>query len=310
MPDFPANIALLFPDPPFLDRIDAAKAAGFDKVECHFPYEFPLPVLKERLERAGVALTGLNTQPGDRAKGEWGFAGVPGREDQFRSDFAQAVSYATALGAAVIHVMAGIVPEESREAARRTYVSNLRGAAREVAGTGLTLLLEPLNIRDAPGYLVSRSDDLAGIIAEIGAPNVKLLFDAYHVQIMEGDLIRRMEKHRAVVGHFQVAGVPDRAEPDEDNEINYAANFLSHPRPAPPPLRPALPGPQRPRLPGPRRARVPAARRHRRGARLDAEARIALKPIATSGRPGAAARNRRRPQPGAAGGRTSARTRR
>jgi hydroxypyruvate isomerase len=225
MPDFTANIAFLFPDLPFLDRIDAAKAAGFDKVECHFPYEFPLPVLKERLDRAGVALTGLNTQPGDRAKGEWGFAGVPGREDQFRRDFAQAASYATALGAAVIHVMAGIVPEESREAARRTYVSNLRGAAREVAGTGLTLLLEPLNRRDAPGYLVSRSDDLAGIIAEIGAPNVKLLFDAYHVQIMEGDLIRRMEKHRAVIGHVQVAGVPDRAEPDEDNEINYAAIF-------------------------------------------------------------------------------------
>ena len=88
-------------------------------------------------------------------------------------------------------------------------MSNLRGAAREVAGTGLTLLLEPLNWRDAPGYLVSRSDDLAGIIAEIGAPNVKLLFDAYHVQIMEGDLIRRMEKHRAVIGHVQVvAGVP------------------------------------------------------------------------------------------------------
>src|SRR5215211_105470 len=145
--DFTANIAFLFPDLPFLDRIDAAKKAGFDKVECHFPYEFPIEVLRERLDRAGVALTGL------------------------------------------------------------------------------TLLLEPLNRRDAPGYLVSRSDDLAGIIAGIGAPNVKLLFDVYHVQIMEGDLIRRMEKHRAVIGHVQVAGVPDRAEPDEDNEINYAAIF-------------------------------------------------------------------------------------
>src|SRR5215216_6721705 len=185
MPDFTANIAFLFPDLPFLDRIDAAKAAGFGKVECHFPYQFPIGLLCERLGRAGVQLTGLNTQPGDRSKGEWGFAGVPGREDQFRRDFAQAFDYAAALGASVIHVMAGIVPEESREAALRTYVSNLRSAAREVAGTGLTLLLEPLNVRDAPGYLVSRSDDLSGIIAEIGAPNVKLLFDAYHVQIME-----------------------------------------------------------------------------------------------------------------------------
>src|SRR3954462_12447105 len=101
MPDFTANIAFLFPDLPFLDRINAAKAAGFDKVECHFPYEFPIELLRQRLPPARVALTGLNPQPGDRAKGEWGFAGVPGREAEFRRDFLQAVSYASALGAAV-----------------------------------------------------------------------------------------------------------------------------------------------------------------------------------------------------------------
>jgi hydroxypyruvate isomerase len=224
MPDFTANIAFLFPELPFLDRIDAAKAAGFDKVECHFPYEFPILALRERLDGAGVRLTGLNTQPGDRSKGEWGMAGVPGREDQFRRDFAQAFDYAVALGASVIHVMAGTVAPGERQAGLKTYVANLRFAAREVAGT-LTLLLEPLNHRDAPGYLVSRSDDIAQIIAEIGAPNVKLLFDIYHVQIMEGDLIRRLEKHRDIIGHVQVAGVPDRAEPDEDNEVNFNAIF-------------------------------------------------------------------------------------
>src|SRR5215216_3581521 len=164
MPDFTANIAFLFPDLPFLDRIDAAKAAGFGKVECHFPYQFPIGLLCERLGRAGVQLTGLNTQPGDRSKGEWGFAGVPGREDQFRRDFAQAVDYALALGASVIHVMAGTVLPENRQAALGTYVANLRAAARQVKGTGLTLLLEPLNHRDAPGFLVSRSDDIADII--------------------------------------------------------------------------------------------------------------------------------------------------
>jgi hydroxypyruvate isomerase len=223
--DFTANIAFLFPELPFLDRIEAAKRAGFDRVECHFPYEFPIPVLKERLGRAGVQLTGLNTQPGDRAKGEWGFAGVPGREDQFRRDFSQALDYAIALGASVIHVMAGIVPEADRAAALKTYVANLRAAARQAAGTGVTLLLEPLNVRDAPGYLVSRSDDLAEIIAEVGEPGVKLLFDVYHVQIMEGDLIRRLERHWGIVGHVQVAGVPDRAEPDADNEVAYGAIF-------------------------------------------------------------------------------------
>lgn len=225
MPQFTANIAFLFPELPFLDRIDAARAAGFDKVECHFPYEFPVEVLRERLDRAGVRLTGLNTQPGDRARGEWGRAAVPGLEAEFRADFEQAVSYATALGASVIHVMAGIVPAEARAAARRTYVGNLRAAARAVAGARLTLILEPLNARDVPGYLVSRSDDLAEIIAEIGEPNVKLLFDVYHVQIMEGDLIRRIEKHRDIIGHIQVAGVPSRAEPDDDNEVNFAAIF-------------------------------------------------------------------------------------
>src|ERR671910_2897129 len=128
MPDFTANIAFLFPELPFLDRIDAAKKAGFDKVECHFPYEFPILALRERLDRAGVRLTGLNTQPGDRAKGEWGFAGVPGREEQFQRDFAQAVDYALALGASVIHVMAGIVPPDAREAGVGTHFSHLRRA--------------------------------------------------------------------------------------------------------------------------------------------------------------------------------------
>jgi len=223
MARFTANIAFLFPELPFLDRIDAAKAAGFNKVECHFPYEFPIEVLRDRLARAAVQLTGLNTQPGDRARGEFGFAGVPGREEQFRRDFADALRYATALGASIIHVMAGVVAPDQRAAARKTYVENLRAAAREAAGTGVTLVLEPLNTRDAPGYLVSRSDEIAEIIREVGAADVKLLFDVYHVQIMEGDLITRLERHRDVMGHVQVAGVPDRAEPDERNEVNYPA---------------------------------------------------------------------------------------
>jgi hydroxypyruvate isomerase len=180
-------------------------------------------VLRDRLAAAGVQLTGLNTPSGDRAKGEFGFAGVPGREDRFRRDFAQALDYATALGASVIHVMAGAVGPAERVQALKTYVANLQAAAREAAGTGLTLVLEPLNTRDNPGYLVSRSDDIADIVAEIGEPAVKLLFDVYHVQIMEGDLIKRLQRHRAIIGHVQVAGVPDRAEPDDDNEVNYAA---------------------------------------------------------------------------------------
>jgi hydroxypyruvate isomerase len=224
MPLFTANIAFLFADRPFLERIDAAKSAGFDRVECHFPYEHAIAELRERLSRAEVQLTGLNTAPGDPARREWGLAGVPGRESDFQRHFEQAAEYATALGASLIHVMAGVVPQSERPRALETYVSNLRRAARTAADQGLTLLLEPLNSRDMPDYLVSRSDDIAAIIAEIGEPNVKLLFDVYHVQIMEGDLIRRLERHREIIGHVQVAAVPSRAEPDE-GEVRYGAIF-------------------------------------------------------------------------------------
>ncbi len=224
MPTFTANIAFLFADRPFLERIDAARAAGFDRVECHFPYDVPVEILRERLDAAGVRLTGLNTAPGDIKAGDWGLAGLVGREDEFEAGFAQAAGYARALGAPMIHVMAGVVGEEARAQARRTYVANLRRAARAVAADGITLLLEPLNARDRPGYLVTRSDEIADIVAEVGEPNVKLLFDAYHIQVMEGDLVRRIERHADVIGHVQIAGVPDRAEPDR-GEVHYPAIF-------------------------------------------------------------------------------------
>jgi hydroxypyruvate isomerase len=210
---FTANIAFMFADRPFLDRIDAAKAAGFDFVECHFPYEFSIETLKERLAKARVQLTGLNTQPGDTAKGEWGMAAVPGRERQFDADFDQALRYAKALGASVIHVMAGNVAHDERS--RATYVTNLRKAADKAAGSDITLVLEPLNSRDMPKYFIARSDDIVGVLKEIDRPNVKLLFDAYHIQVMEGDLTKRLEKHKPFIGHVQIAAVPSRAEPDE-----------------------------------------------------------------------------------------------
>ena len=222
-PSFTANISFMFAEHAFLDRIDAARAAGFDRVECHFPYEFPVEVLRERLARAGVALTGLNTAPGD-LPGGWGRAGVPGEEAAFRRDFDQALSYATALKVPMIHVMAAVVPPGRRAAALGTYVANLPAVAPLAAAAGVTLLLEPLNTRDKPDYLVARSDEIVALIAEIGQPNVKLLFDVYHVQIMEGDLITRLRRHAPVIGHVQIAAVPSRAEPDE-GEVDYCAIF-------------------------------------------------------------------------------------
>ncbi len=224
MPAFTANIAFLFADRPFLERIDAARAAGFDKVECHFPYDTSVEVLKSRLDAAGVRMTGLNTAPGDIRAGDWGLAALIGREDEFEAGFQQARAYAKALGAPMIHVMAGVIEPGARKQACRTYVRNIRRAARAAAADGITLLLEPLNARDRPGYLVSRSDHIATLIREIGEPNVKLLFDVYHVQIMEGDLIRRIERHAPIIGHVQIAAVPSRAEPDE-GEVAFPAVF-------------------------------------------------------------------------------------
>jgi hydroxypyruvate isomerase len=222
MKKFTANIAFMFADRPFLERIDAAGATGFQFVECHFPCEFPTQVLKDRLERASVSLTGLNTAPGDISKGEWGLAAVPGREKDFEAHFDQALEYASALGASVIHVMAGNVPYEEREVS--TYIANLQAAAGKAASTRIKLVLEPLNRRDMPRYFISRSDDIVDVLGKIDRPNVKLLFDVYHVQIMEGDLIKRLERHLPHIGHVQIAAVPSRAEPDE-GEVNIGAIF-------------------------------------------------------------------------------------
>lgn len=220
MPRFTANIAFLFPDLPFLDRIDAAKRAGFDKVECHWPYEHTIAELKARLDGVGVRMTGLNTVPGDKARGENGRAGMIGAEDQFRRDFEQALSYAVALGCRGIHTMAANVSPETRAQSLDVYRKNLAWAGREAEGTGVRLLLEPLNHRDAPPYLIKTSDETVTIIEEIGLPNVTLLFDAYHIQIMEGDLTRRFERHFDRIGHIQIAAVPSRAEPDE-GEVDF-----------------------------------------------------------------------------------------
>jgi 2-dehydrotetronate isomerase len=220
---FTANIGFLFTEHPLLERFAAARAAGFEAVECPYPYEHSVDELRAAIAGAGVRVTGINTPAGDRAAGEWGFAGVPGQEARFARDFDLALRYATALAASMMHVLAGIVPTDTREAARATYLANLRMAAAKAEAAGLTLLLEPLNRHDAPGYLMSHADDIAAVIAELGSPHVKLLFDAYHIQIMDGDLIRRLQRHKDIIGHVQIAGVPGRNEPDAENEVNFPA---------------------------------------------------------------------------------------
>ncbi|MFN3889907.1 MAG: hydroxypyruvate isomerase family protein [Beijerinckiaceae bacterium] len=219
---FSANISMLFCERPFLERIDAAAAAGFDAVECHFPYEFDRSDICARLDDAGVVMNGINTAPGgDR---EFGLAAMPGRENDFIHAMDQALEWAAALRASTIHIMAGCPPPQDRAWALDVYLHNLERACAMAKGTPVELLIEPINKYDRPGYFLSRSDEAADIIADLRCRNLKMMFDLYHVQIMEGDLMRRFARHRDVIGHIQFASVPQRREPDE-GEVNFPAIF-------------------------------------------------------------------------------------
>ena len=215
MPRFAANISTMFTDRPFADRIGAAAAAGFKAVECQFPYEVGAGELKQRLAEAGVELILLNTPPGDFAAGERGLAGLPGREADFRAALERALDYAQALDCPKIHVMAGIRPEGASKAeCLEVYKASLRRAAEACARAGRMALIEPINTRDIPGYLLNTPAEGAALIAELGLPALRLQFDFYHTQIMAGDLARNFERHQKITGHVQIAGVPERHEPD------------------------------------------------------------------------------------------------
>jgi len=225
MPRFAANLSMMFTEHDFLDRFAAAADAGFAAVEYLFPYDHPADELARRLERAGVEQVLFNLPPGDWAKAERGLAALPGREADFARAVDQALAYAKPLRCPKLHAMAGILaPDADRALARRTYIANLRHAAARAAEADITLLIEPINTRDIPGYFLNRPSEARQIIAEVGAPNLALQFDVYHCQIMVGDLATQIRTHADITGHIQIAGVPDRHEPDV-GEINYPYLF-------------------------------------------------------------------------------------
>jgi len=219
-----ANISMLFTEAPFLARFALAKAAGFAAVECHFPYAFALSDLAACLRDHDLVLNGINTPAGDVERGEFGFASVPGREDDFRRSFDQSLEWAVRLKVASIHCMCGVVAPEQSAEARQVFLRNMSYAAQAVKGMALTLLVEPINQIDRPGWFCSKSDELVALLIELGEEQVKLMFDFYHIQISEGDLLRRMQRHWDHIGHFQFASVPGRAEPDV-GEISYKPLF-------------------------------------------------------------------------------------
>jgi 2-dehydrotetronate isomerase len=212
---FSANLGFLWTDRPLPDAIRAARAAGFDAVECHWPYDTPAAETLAALSETGLPMLGLNTRRGNAVAGEMGLAALPGREAEARTAIDEALAYARATGTRAVHVMAG---NSGGPRARAAFVANLSHACAQA--DGLTILIEPLNPRSAPGYFLNSTGLAADIIREVGAPNLRLMFDCFHVQIIEGDVTRRLEGLLHLIGHIQIASVPDRGTPDH-GELDY-----------------------------------------------------------------------------------------
>jgi hydroxypyruvate isomerase len=225
MPRFAANLSMLYPDVEFLDRFAACSKDGFRAVEFLFPYDFPAATLRQRLDDNGLQQVLFNTVPGDFAKGDRGLACLPGRQAEFLAGVERAIEYAGVLSCPRLHAMAGLAPGNAERARLRDiYLENLAEAARRCRAAGLDLLIEPINPRDIPGYFLNTQAEAHRIVEEVGAGNLKVQMDLYHCQIVEGDLAMRLRTLLAGVGHIQIAGVPERHEPDV-GEINYPYLF-------------------------------------------------------------------------------------
>ena len=221
MPKFAANLTMLFTELPFMQRFEAAAKAGFEAVEYLFPYPFDKKELTAALRTNGLQQVLHNLPAGDWDQGERGIACHPDRTGEFREGIAVAIDYATALGCPQLNCLVGKVPAGvSTDAAHKTVVENLRLAARELEAAGLRLLIEPINTFDIPGFFLTRTDQALALIDEVGSANLRVQYDIYHAQRMEGELGNTLTKQLARIGHIQLADNPGRGEPGT-GEINY-----------------------------------------------------------------------------------------
>jgi len=218
MPRLAANLSTLFPEVDFLDRFAAARAAGFRYVEYQFPYLYPPAELAGRARAAGVQVVLHNLPAGDPAKGERGIACLPGREAEFRAGVERAIEYAAAVSCPRLNCIAGLGPADARHF--DALVANLRHAARRLAEVGVELLIEPINTRSVPGFFLTRSSQAIDVLNAVGEANAFIQYDVFHMQIMEGDLARSLERLLGRIGHIQIADVPERHEPGT-GEINF-----------------------------------------------------------------------------------------
>ncbi|MEM6696155.1 MAG: TIM barrel protein [Pseudomonadota bacterium] len=220
--NFSANLGFLWTELALADAIRAAKKSGFDAVECHWPFDEPVEEVKAALLETELTMLGLNTRRGDVAAGDTGLAAVPGREAEARAAIDEALDYGLAIGAGAVHVMAG---RADGDKARATFLENLDYACTQAPGD-MTILIEPLNPHDAPGYFLSTTDAAAELIGDLDHPRLKLMFDCYHVARGEGDVIAKVNALMPIIGHIQFAGVPGRGAPDL-GEIAYSAVFAA-----------------------------------------------------------------------------------
>jgi len=227
MPRFAANLSLLYADLPFLERFAAAAACGFGAVEYQFPYAQDRRDLAAAARDAKLPVILHNTPPGDFEKGERGLGCLPGRQAEFRDQVVQAIDYARAVGCTKIHVMAGIWPSGAKEEdLDKVFVENLRHAGKEAAKVGIDILIEPLSRPSVPNYYLVKSKQAIRLIDEAKVPNLYLQYDAFHMQVMEGNLAPTIERHLKRIGHIQIADTPGRNEPGT-GEINFGF-LLAH----------------------------------------------------------------------------------
>ncbi len=225
MPRFAANLSMMFHEVGFLERFAAAARAGFRGVEFLFPYAFDAAAIRSKLDAAGIQQVLFNLPPGDWEAGERGIGALPGREEEFARGIHRALDYAVELDCRLLHAMAGIPGEGvSPTEAEKVFVENLQRATAAAAEHGRTILVEPINTRDIPGYFLRYPRDARRIIDRVGADNLRLQLDLYHCQIMEGDLAMHIREYLPLIGHIQIAGVPERHEPDR-GEVHYPYLF-------------------------------------------------------------------------------------
>jgi 2-dehydrotetronate isomerase len=225
VPAFAANLTMNYPELGFIDRFDAAARDGFKGVEFLFPYAFPKEDVEARVSGNDLHVALFNAPPGDWESGERGLAAQPGREDEFRQSIDMALEYSAVLKNRLLHVMAGLrLPETALQHQMDTYVRNIEYAAAQARSANITIVLEAINTRDMPGYFLNFQEDAKSVCDLVNADNVRIQFDLYHAQIMQGDLSIRIETLFDCIAHIQAASVPHRNEPDS-GEVNFPYLF-------------------------------------------------------------------------------------